>query len=213
MLMKVFNHVIRRWRWLGLLVLVAAGAPTHVFGQVVQQPVGSAFIYPIPQQVELGPVLDVIPYVLSDGYTVNLTLIPTLTEFAGYDDPKSEVPPSGAGFQNAILVPTVLPKFRVRQVTTTVNVWDGQTVMLGGLVSDIVIKTKDKVPVLGDVPLLGRFFRSEAHATRKKHLMIFVTPTLIDPAGNRLHSEGEMPFARNSFPPPAQPPQSPAPAQ
>lgn len=212
--MNVFNQMIRRGRWLWLVVLAAVGMPGYVSGQVVQPGIGAAFIYPVPQQVELGPVLDVIPYVLSDGYTVNLTLIPTLTEFAGYDDPKSELPASGAGLQNAILVPTVLPRFRVRQVTTTVNVWDGQTVVLGGLVSDSVIRTKDKVPVLGDVPVLGRFFRSEYHSTQKKHLMIFVTPTLIDPAGNRLHSDDEMPFARNSFPPPAAQPQpSPAPAQ
>jgi len=208
--MNVLNHVIRRGLWLRLLVLAGTAAPFLVFGQVVQQPIGAAFIYPIPQQVELGPVLDVIPCVLSDGYTVNLTLIPTLTEFAGYDDPKTEVPPSGAGLQNAVLVPTVLPRFRVRQVATTVNVWDGQTVVLGGLVSENVIRTKDKVPVLGDVPLLGRFFRSESHLTQKKHLMIFVTPTIIDPAGNRLHTDEEMPFAQTMIP---TRPKAPAPAQ
>lgn len=185
--------------WVGVALLLAL-SPSGLRAQVVQQPVGAAFVYPIPQQVELGPVLDVIPAVLSDGFTINLTLIPTLTEFAGYDDPNAELPPSGAGLQNAIVVPTVLPRFRVRQVVTTVNVWDGQTVVLGGLISDNVIRIKDKVPVLGDIPLVGRFFRSESNTTKKKHLMIFVTPTIVDPAGNRYHSDDELPFAQTSIP-------------
>lgn len=163
--------------------------------------VGNPFVYPIPQQVEQGPVLDVIPNVLSDGYTINLTLIPSLAEFAGYDDP-SEIRATGASLPpGTVLVPTVLPRFTVRQVITTVNVWDGQTVVLGGLISDRVTSIKDKVPVLGDLPLFGRFFRAESKVTNKKNLVIFVTPTLIDPAGNRLHTDEEMPFALTSIPP------------
>jgi general secretion pathway protein D len=170
-------------------------------------------VYPLPEQMELGPVLDVIPCVLSDGFTINLTLIPTLTEFVGYENP-NDVNSSGAinesisgGF---IQVPTVLPLFRVRQVVSTVNVWDGQTVVLGGLLAETVTTIKDQVPMLGDMPLVGRFFRSESKSTQKKNLLIFVTPTLIDPAGNRLHTEDEMPFAQNSIP--VQPPTATAPA-
>jgi len=155
----------------------------------------------------------VIPCVLSDGFTINLTLIPTLTEFVGYENP-NDVNSSGAinesisgGF---IQVPTVLPLFRVRQVVSTVNVWDGQTVVLGGLLAETVTTIKDQVPMLGDMPLVGRFFRSESKSTQKKNLLIFVTPTLIDPAGNRLHTEDEMPFAQNSIP--VQPPTATAPA-
>ena len=46
-------------------------------------------MYPLPEQMELGPMLDVIPCVLSDGFTINLTLIPTLMEFTGYDNPNA----------------------------------------------------------------------------------------------------------------------------
>ncbi|HON09031.1 MAG TPA: hypothetical protein PLW02_13120, partial [Verrucomicrobiota bacterium] len=60
---------------------------------------------------------------------------------------------------------------------------------------------KNKVPALGDLPLIGRLFRFESAASKKKNLLIFVTPTLIDPAGNRLHSDDEMPFAQSSIPP------------
>jgi general secretion pathway protein D len=110
----------------------------------------------------------------------------------------------GGGNQNSLSSPIPAPHFRNRQVVTSAIVWDGQTIVLGGLISEDVTKVKDKVPVLGDLPLLGRFFRSEASQTRKKNLVIFVTPTIIDPAGHRLHSEEEMPFAQTSLP--TQPP-------
>ena len=93
-----------------------------------------------------------------------------------------------------------LPRIRLRQVTTSAIVWDGQTVVLGGLITEDVTKIKDKIPLLGDLPLVGRFFRSESNASNKKNLMIFVTPTIIDPAGNRLHSDDEMPFNPNFLP-------------
>ena len=54
--------------------------------------------------------------------------------------------------------------------------------------------------MLGDLPFLGRFFRSESSQTKKKNLVIFVTPTIIDPAGNRLHLDEEMPFAQKGIP-------------
>ena len=93
-----------------------------------------------------------------------------------------------------------LPRTRVRQVVTQCIVWDAQTVMLGGLISEDITNTKDKIPVLGDLPLLGRLFRSETKTNKKKNLVIFVTPTIIDPAGNRVHTDEEMPFAGNSVP-------------
>jgi type II secretory pathway component GspD/PulD (secretin) len=184
----------------GMLGLILAGVPQWANGQAVTTGVGTAAVQPVQQQVELGPQLDVVPVVLSDGFTINLTLIPTLMEFVGYDNP-NEVLTSGAQLPpGSVLVPTVLPRFRVRQVVSTVNVWDGQTVVLGGLISENVTSIKDKIPVLGDMPFVGRLFRSESKNSQKSNLMIFVTPTIIDPAGNRKHSEDEMPFAQNGFP-------------
>jgi general secretion pathway protein D len=166
--------------------------------QVVNQAVQTSAITPNQQQVEVGPVLDVIPYVLSDGYTLNLTLIPSLTEFNGYD-----TPPAIPGINNSsvVEVPTILPDFTVRQVVTTVNIWDNQTVVLGGLISSQVQTTKDKVPVLGDLPLMGSLFRSQSKVSVKKNLMIFVTATIVDPAGNRVHSDDELPFLQSTIPP------------
>ena len=166
--------------------------------QVVQQVQQTSAITPQEQQVEIGPVLDVIPCVLSDGYTINLTLIPSLTEFNGYDTPPT-IP--GVNVANVVQVPTILPDFTVRQVVTTVNIWDNQTVVLGGLISAQVQNTKDKVPVIGDLPLVGRLFQSQSKTSVKKNLMIFVTATIVDPAGNRVHSDDELPFLQSTIPP------------
>ena len=168
-----------------------------------QGAIGSTLDYPTEVQ-PFGPTLDVIPYVSADGFTIQMTIIPTITEFLGYDDPGGFVPQAQSASGGAIGLPLTaqlpLPRFRLRQVTTSATVWDGQTIALGGLISEDVTKIKDKVPVLGDLPLLGRFFRSESSATKKKNLMIFVTPTIIDPAGNRRHSLEEMPFAHSAIP-------------
>jgi general secretion pathway protein D len=102
-----------------------------------------------------------------------------------------------------------LPRYRVRQIVTAVNVWDGQTVMLGGLISETIAKVKDKVPVLGDLPLLGRLFQSQYNYSDKENLMVFVTATIIDPAGNRIHRDEEMPFAKTSIPPQPTAPKAP----
>lgn len=170
--------------------------------------VGS-LILPITEPFELGPTLDVVPYVSADGFTIQLTLIPTLKEFVGYDLETAQIFQAqvqsvggggGAGGQ-PLLSPTPLPIFRLRQVVTSAIVWDGQTVVLGGLIADQSTKIKDKVPLLGDVPFLGRLFRSESTISRKSNLIIFVTPTILDPAGNRVHTDEELPFAQSTVPP------------
>ena len=78
-----------------------------------------------------------------------------------------------------------LPYFRVREIETTVNVADGSTVGLGGLIYDRLETYKDKVPVLGSIPLLGRLFRSEGERSIKRNLMIFVTATQVADSGQR----------------------------
>jgi len=184
----------------------AAGGGNVLTGGGTGGGVGS-LILPLPEPFELGPTLDVVPYVSADGYTIQMTLIPTMKEFVGYDLDSGRLfsaqiqSVGGVGAASAPLVqPTPLPIFRLRQVVTSAIVWDGQTIVLGGLIADETTKIKDKVPVLGDLPFFGKFFRSESNMTRKKNLVIFVTPTIIDPAGNRMHTEEELPFAQTSIP-------------
>jgi general secretion pathway protein D len=175
--------------------------------------VGST-VQPLAEAFELGPVLDVVPYVSADGYTIQMTIIPTIKEFEGYDlenarlfQAQAQSVGAGGGNQQTVGNPlqqiTPLPIFRLRQVVTSTIVWDGQTVVIGGLLLDETTKTKDKVPFLGDMPFLGRLFRSESTAGKKTILVIFVTPKIIDPAGNRVHSEDNLPFDPTTIPPQA----------
>jgi type II secretory pathway component GspD/PulD (secretin) len=93
-----------------------------------------------------------------------------------------------------------LPIFRTQQMSSTLNVYEGQTLVLGGLLSERTAVFKDQVPVLGDLPWLGRLFRREGQTTEKRSLLIFITPTIIDPAGNRVHSDNDLPFTRDAIP-------------
>jgi len=169
-----------------------------ISAQVVQNAAAIPAVTPVPSPIPLGQTLDVIPYVSADGYTVQLNIVPTFSEFLGYDTDVSR--------QFRTVVPgvpvqdTPLPRFRIRQVTTSAVVWDGQTVVLGGLIAESVRKTREKVPVLGDIPLVGRLFRSETSDSTKKNLVIFVTPTIIDPAGNRIHTPDNLPYDPNRVP-------------
>ena len=86
-------------------------------------------------------------------------------------------------------------------MTASLNLWDNQTVVVGGMSVKNIIK--DSTPVLGSVPLVGRIFRSQH--TNETEILVFVTATIVDAAGNRIHSDAEIPFARNEVPP--QPPQ------
>jgi general secretion pathway protein D len=181
-----------------LLLCGAVGAVEELQAQVVNNQPGVSAITPITQQVETGPVLDVVPYVLSDGYTINLTLIPSLTEFIGYATPPSIA--SVTGGLNVVQLPVILPTFSIRQVVTTVNIWDNQTIVIGGLISSTTASTKDTVPVLGNLPVIGRLFQSSSKQVSKKNLMIFVTATIVDPAGNRVHSDDELPFTQAAIP-------------
>jgi type II secretory pathway component GspD/PulD (secretin) len=99
-------------------------------------------------QVETGPILDVVPYVLADGYTINLTIMPSLTEFLGYATPP-EVP-DVTGTNNRVQLPVILPQFRLRQMTASLNLWDNQTVVVGGMSAKSIFKYS--TPVLGSLP-------------------------------------------------------------
>ncbi len=69
--------------------------------------------------------------------------------------------------------------FSKRSVTTNVMVDDGQIVVIGGLIDEDVQETESKVPLLGDIPVLGHLFRSTKSSTSKRNLMIFIKPTIL----------------------------------
>ena len=162
MIMNTQNKISQ----LVLGLMATLGATEMVQAQNNTFTPGVSAITPTTQAIETGPLLDVVPYVLSDGYTINLTLIPSVTEFAGYTTPPDVANVTGG--LNVVQLPVILPSFTVRQVITTVNVWDGQTVILGGLVTSQTQTEKDKVPVMGDLPIRRPPFSKSDENRRQK---------------------------------------------
>ncbi len=161
-----------------------------------------------------GVTLEVTPVIGPDGYSIDLDLLPEIVEFEGFINYGSPITALGTDLLgNPIQVVVTenrieMPVFATRKVTTAVTVWDCQTVAIGGLMREDVQHVQDKVPFLGDVPLLGRLFRSESEERDKRNLMVFVTAKLIDPAGNVLCEEPEEVEEETpeSLPPPITPP-------
>ena len=115
------------------------------------------------QQVEkiaIGPAVDVVPYVLSDGYTIYLKVLASV----------SEILPFGKG---TIAKPVV----GSRQADATVNLWDNQTLVL------VLENSKNHLADAED-----------------KEVILFLTATIVDPAGNRVHSDDELPFNPSTIP-------------
>ena len=75
------------------------------------------------------------------------------------------------------------PRFNVRQITTSALVADGETIVLGGVTMDTTERLQDKIPILGDLPLIGRLFQSKYTKAEKRNLLIFVTCRLVKPDG------------------------------
>src|SRR5206468_10031901 len=156
-----------------------------------------------PQSFETrntGVTLEVEPVVGPDGQTIDLNLVPQVVEFEGfinYGSPIFGINPN-ASFNpitniftpsQVLLTENVInqPVFSTRKVTTNVSVWDGQTVVLGGLMREDVQKVEDRVPIIGDIPLVGRLFRNNVDQHIKRNLVIFVTARLATLAGLPLH--------------------------
>ncbi len=163
---------------------------------------------------KLGVSLEVEPQIGPDGYTIDLSLSPEVVDFDGFINygspifaPQRNLVAGAAGaalnplevlnpnqfFSRTLLTENTInqPIFSVRKVTTSVSIWDGQTVALGGLIREDVQKVNDKVPVLGDIPLAGALFRSEIDQKIKQNLIVFVTARLMDAAGQPLRPEDD----------------------
>jgi len=87
--------------------------------------------------------------------------------------------------------PYLVPIFSKRSLQTRIRLLDGETVGMGGLIADSIQKVEDKVPGLGDVPLVGRLFRSEVSQKIKSNLVIFCTLRIIKPDGSLAFPDDE----------------------
>jgi general secretion pathway protein D len=132
----------------------------------------------------VGVELKVTPTVEEDDYSITLDMNPKVTEFEGFVEYGGQsVALSGS---TTVIVPSGFfqPIFSTREVTTKVTVWDGATLVMGGLTREEVKKTSSKVPVLGDIPFLGALFRTKGETSSKRNLLIFVTANLVSPGGS-----------------------------
>ncbi|NBQ55471.1 MAG: hypothetical protein EBU36_02255, partial [Verrucomicrobia bacterium] len=87
--------------------------------------------------------------------------------------------------------PYLVPIFTKRSLQSRIRLLDGETVGIGGLIADSIQRVEDKVPGLGDVPMLGRFFRSEVSQKIKSNLVIFCTLRIIKPDGSLAFPDDE----------------------
>ncbi len=142
------------------------------------------------EQYDLGVVLKVTPVVDAESNTIDLDLNPEIKKLKGEDQYKvgSNAYESGGNnaselFGDGSALIARMPFFETRSVQTTVTIADGSTVVMGGLVDEQTETFRDQVPILGDIPYLGRLFRSEGTRTAKKNLTILVKATQVDDHG------------------------------
>ena len=121
------------------------------------------------QTITVGTVLSITPQIASDGL-VTLDITPAVSRLV-----RTET--SATGNTNA-------PVIDIRQASSIVRVRDGATVIMGGLVQNSSNSTRRKVPLLGDIPLLGKAFTSTSKGAERTELIFFVTPRIINDAPN-----------------------------
>jgi general secretion pathway protein D len=145
----------------------------------------------------IGMVLDVEPVISEDARSVDLTITPEFTEFVGfvnYGSPINSVqqttnPDGSITATDIALTPNTIlqPIFSTKKINTAVKVYDGATVVLGGLITDNTIMIDDRVPLIGNLPVVGKLFQSKVKQRRMKNMIMFVSVKVIDPAGNRVN--------------------------
>ena len=137
---------------------------------------------------EVGVILQVVPQVSEDGQMISLQLNPQIISGPEWKDYGFDYPVSmgGSGEVKTLHLEMAQPIFEVRSVSTKISIYNGATVVMGGMITENRNEVNDKVPFLGDIPLIGRLFRSTYEASEKRNLLIFVTARMVDPAGRTL---------------------------
>lgn len=142
----------------------------------LQETNGTSSIVPQAGPVACGPTLDAVPKVLPDGYTIRLPLIASTVEFLGYA-PSANTTPAYNSAGQEFDVPTASPQFRVQQTTNSVDMLDGQTLVFSMNDNETPSSTALAEPDAGKSNSLNR------------HTLVFVTASIIDPAGNLVHAD------------------------
>lgn len=162
---------------------------------------------------EVGVILQVVPEVSAEGQMINLMLNPQVVSEPVWKNYGTKIPymrPESSWSISGMTVdaiaalglgnqpeteytelPMEQPFFHVRSVQTQLSVYNGATVVMGGLITEDRKTMEDKIPGLGDLPYIGRLFRSKSERSVKRNLLVFVTARLVDPAGRVVRSSGE----------------------
>lgn len=161
---------------------------------------GSAEIFPVtpatPTGFETrntGVTLEIEPTIGENNYAIDLRFAPELVEFEGFINYGSPIQTLGQDILGNPVSITItenrieMPVFATRRVNTGLTIYDGYTVAVGGLMREDVQNVEDSVPILGDLPIIGRLFKSKAETRNKSNLIIFVTAEIIDAAGARIN--------------------------
>jgi general secretion pathway protein D len=141
----------------------AQPVPTQTFNEQTAQSVFSGF-----EDKTFGTTLLVKPSINKENF-ITLAVKPTISNKVG-DQPFT--PPNGA--------PILSPIIDTRTLDSNVMIKSGDTLAIGGLLQDETSKARTKVPLMGDIPVLGYLFQSRTNARVKRNLLVFVTPTIID---------------------------------
>ncbi len=146
-----------------------------------------------------GVTLEIEPNVGENDFVIELRFIPEIVEFEGFINYGSPIQsPSTDILGNPVTVTITenrieMPVFSTRKVDTSLTIYDGYTVAVGGLMREDVQNIEDKVPILGDIPFIGRLFQSKSENRIKSNLIIFVTAQIIDATGRPLRGADAAP--------------------
>ena len=140
------------------------------------------------EQRDLGITLEILPVADDKRRYVDVSLKPEIIDFDGFINYGSPINTTDAGIfgsvttqltENAILMPI----FSIRRTDSNLVVADGATIVIGGILKQEITDVQDKTPVLGDIPVVGRLFQSEAESTRSTAVLFLVQVELLDPTG------------------------------
>jgi general secretion pathway protein D len=171
----------------------SSSTTSTLLGTTIQPKVNSYPVTPAtPTEFQMRPVgvtLEVQPNVDDNDFAIEMVFKPEISEFEGFVNYGSPIQSTGVGSDGTPITLTLTdnrieqPIFSIRRVETNLSIYDGHTVAIGGLIQENVQIVEDKVPIFGDLPFVGRFFRSNSENHLKKNLMIFVTGQVIDATG------------------------------
>jgi pilus assembly protein CpaC len=178
----IFNYFINALETNNLLRMLAEPDLVTTSGQTATFLAGGSIPYPVPQTGTGGGSTITIQW---QDYGVNLKFTPIVL---GNGRIRIQVAPevSELDYAHAVtLAGTSIPALTKRNVNTTVELAEGQTFTIAGLLQDNITATNQQFPVLGDIPVLGALFRSVNYQRAETELVVMVTPVLVsgvDPA-------------------------------